>query len=85
MGMSMSEGCKRNIESGVISDVEHKTQVIIEDMGGRMRPGQELTEEERRVYSTVLTGSGETEMLQLNTGMIERPMEDYVRHRIGDL
>jgi hypothetical protein len=80
MHMSLSEGCRTNLEGAGKLDIEHKSQVIIEDMGGRMQPmqldrGGSLNDQDRIIYNTVLTGSGDTEVRGQRTGL----------HGLGDM
>jgi len=72
--LSMSEGCRTNFSGGSKLDIEHKSQVIIEDMGGRMRPMQidqsDENSEDRVILNTVLTSSGDSELRGQRTGHI---------------
>ncbi len=52
-----------------MADVEHKAQLIIEDMGGRVNPGEDFEDQDRVIYNTVLTSSGQAELQQRNTGL----------------
>jgi hypothetical protein len=42
--LSMSQGCRDNLEGGPIVDVEHMTGAVIRDMGGQ--PSEELSKEQ---------------------------------------
>jgi hypothetical protein len=82
--LSLSEGCRDNLDDSSIVDVEHKSQAIIEDMGGSMSPGIELSEEDRNIYNTVLTSSGQVEMQRMTTGLGGTGSVDGVSDRSGD-
>jgi len=68
MYMMLSES-SRTLEGVSLGDVEHKSQVIIEDMGGRERPGARWPEQDRIIYNTVLTSSGQIETQEMLTGL----------------
>jgi hypothetical protein len=68
MHMLLSQG-SQNMDGVSMGDVEHKSQVIIEDMGGRVRPGQKFSEQDSIIFNTVLTSSGQIERQQLVTGI----------------
>jgi phosphatidylinositol-4,5-bisphosphate 4-phosphatase len=84
MLMSMSQGCKSNKDRGGMGDVEHKAQLMIEDMGGRVLPNQEFSEQDQRIYDTVLTSSGQVEVQQYNTGLGGSKNVGELQNRIGD-
>ena len=81
--MSLSEGCRDNLDSGSMVDVEHKTQAIIEDFGGLVIPGT-LSEQDRTIYNTVLTSSGQVEMQTMTTGLGGTGSVDEVSDRSSD-
>jgi phosphatidylinositol-4,5-bisphosphate 4-phosphatase len=68
MRMLLSEG-SQDMEGVSMGDVEHKSQVIIEDMGGRVIPGEERSEQDQTIFNTVLTSSGQIERQQMVTGI----------------
>ena len=82
--MTVSQGCKSNKDRGGMEDVEHKSQVIIEDMGGRVRHGQGFNEQDQTIYNTVLTSSGQAEVQQLNTGLPGSKNAGELHARIND-
>jgi len=84
MVLSLSQGCKSNKDRGGMGDVEHKAQVIIEDMGGKVRPGQTFESEDQIIYNTVLTSSGQSEVQQLNTGLPGSKNAGELEDRIVD-
>jgi hypothetical protein len=72
--MSLSEGCRTNFSGGSKLDIEHKSQVVIEDMGGRVTPGRPLdqgnqNDQDLVIYNTVLTSSGDIDLGQQRTGL----------------
>ena len=82
--MSLSEGCRENLDGGSVADAEHKTQVISEDMGGRVLVGQRLDPQDQIIYQSVLTGGGQTEMSQMYGGQLGGRHYNELRRRIGD-
>jgi hypothetical protein len=84
MMMTLSQGCKSNKDRGGMGDVEHKAQVIIEDMGGQVNPSEEFSEQDQIIYNTVLTSSGQAEVQQLNTGLPGSKNAGEVKARIND-
>jgi phosphatidylinositol-4,5-bisphosphate 4-phosphatase len=84
MVLSLSQGCKSNKDRGGMGDVEHKAQVIIEDMGGKVLPGQTFETEDQIIYNTVLTSSGQSEVQQLNTGLPGSKNAGELEDRIVD-
>ncbi len=82
--LSLSEGCRENLDGGSVADAEHKTQVISEDLGGRVRAGEGLDPQNRLIYQNVLTGSGQTEMSQMYSGQHGGRHYNDLRYRIGD-
>jgi hypothetical protein len=82
--MTVSQGCKSNKDRGGMQDVEHKSQVIIEDMGGRVQRGQEFSEQDQTIYNTVLTSSGQAEVQRLNTGLPGSKNAKELADRIND-
>jgi phosphatidylinositol-4,5-bisphosphate 4-phosphatase len=82
--MSVSQGCKSNKDRGGMGDVEHKAQLIIEDMGGRVLPNEKLEEQDQRIYDTVLTSSGQVEGQTYNTGLGGSKNVDELKARVGD-
>lgn len=84
MLMSVSQGCKSNKDRGGMGDVEHKSQMIIEDMGGRVRPGRQFEEQDQIIYNTVLTSSGQDQVQQQNTGLPGSKNAKELEERIND-
>lgn len=84
MMMTLSQGCKSNKDRGGMGDVEHKAQVIIEDMGGQVNPSEKFSEQDQTIYNTVLTSSGQAEVQQLNTGLPGSKNAGEVKARIND-
>ncbi len=84
MMMSLSQGCKSNKDRGGMADVEHKAQMMIEDMGGHVRPGQPFDEQDGAIYKTALTASGQVEIQSLNTGLPGSKNAGEVKARIAD-
>ncbi|MFO1026785.1 MAG: inositol phosphate phosphatase SopB [Acetobacteraceae bacterium] len=84
MKMSLSQGCKSNKDRGGVGDVEHKAQAIIEDMGGRVLPGEKLEGEDKTIYNTVMTSSGQLEAQQMNTRLPGSKNAEEIKARIDD-
>jgi phosphatidylinositol-4,5-bisphosphate 4-phosphatase len=82
---TLSQGCKSNKDRGGMADVEHKAQLIIEDMGGHVVPNSQFSDEDRIIYNTVLTSSGQLENQEMNTGVPGSKNAKELRHRIVDL
>jgi hypothetical protein len=82
--MSVSQNCRNNVDGGGMSDVEHKAQVIMDDMGARTRPNEPLSEQDRIILNTVLTSSGQVEMQEMSTGMTGSKPTRGIRDRSGD-
>ncbi len=82
--LSLSQGCKSNKDRGGMADVEHKAQVVIEDMGGTVEPSKPLSPQDQVIYNTVLTSSGQDEIQQLNTGLPGSKNAGDLRARIND-
>jgi hypothetical protein len=84
MVLSLSDGGVDNVNRGGISDVERKSQAIIEDMGGRVEPGQPFSEQDQTIYNIVLTTSGLTEVQRQNTGLGGTDSVSDLETRIDD-
>ena len=65
-------------------DVEIKAQAIIEDMGGKVSPNARFSEEDQRIYNTVLTSSGQDRNQQWNTGLPGSKNAKEAAPRIND-
>jgi phosphatidylinositol-4,5-bisphosphate 4-phosphatase len=82
--LSLSQGCKSNKDRGGMGDVEHKAQVVIEDMGGHVVPGGQFSPQDQTIYNIVLTSSGQDEIQRLNTGLPGSKNAGDLKARIND-
>jgi hypothetical protein len=67
--LSMSQGCRDNLESGTIVDVEHMMGSVTRDLGGQLKPGEQRSEEDQKNFNSLLTGSGHIQQQQMVTGL----------------
>ncbi len=84
LGGTMSKGCKSDKDRGGVTDVEVKSKLILRDMGGDMDPNQDLVGDDRGVYYTVSSSSGQLENQQWNTGLMGSKEAGHLKRRIPD-
>ncbi|MBV7486819.1 inositol phosphate phosphatase SopB [Bordetella sp. BOR01] len=85
MAATMSKGCKSDKDRGGVTDVELKSKLILQDMGGDMAPDARLVGDDQELYYTVSAGSGQLENQRWNTGLGGSKEAGHLLDRIPSL
>lgn len=84
MAATMSKGCKSDKDRGGVTDVELKSKLIMQDMGGDMDPDATLVGDDQQLYYTVSAGSGQIENQRWNTGLGGSKEAGHLKDRYTD-
>ena len=82
---TLSKGCKSDKDRGGVTDVELKSKLILQDMGGDMAPDERLVGDDQSLYYTVGVSSGQIENQRWNTGLGGSKETGHLKERIPDL
>ena len=85
MAATLSKGCKSDKDRGGVTDVELKSKLILQDMGGDMSPDERLVGDDQNLYYTVSASSGQIENQRWNTGLGGSKETGHLKERIPDL
>lgn len=85
MAATMSKGCKSDKDRGGVTDVELKSKLILQDMGGDMRPDTRLVGDDQQLYYTVSASSGQLENQRWNTGLGGSKEAGHLKDRLPEL
>lgn len=79
-----SKGCKSDKDRGGVTDVELKSKLILQDLGGEMNPDEKLQGDDQGVYYTVSASSGQLENQRWNTGLSGSKEAGHLKDRLPD-
>ncbi|MBV7486818.1 inositol phosphate phosphatase SopB [Bordetella sp. BOR01] len=85
MAATLSKGCKSDKDRGGVTDVELKSKLILQDMGGDMEPDTRLVGDDQELYYTVSASSGQLENQRWNTGLGGSKEAGKLKERIPQL
>ena len=79
-----SKGCKSDKDRGGVTDVELKSKLILQDLGGEMNPDEKLQGDDQGVYYTVSASSGQLDSQRGNTGFAGSKEASHLKDRLPD-